>query len=63
MAVFFFAMLLHASNDVAGRFFGAAFSGAAVTSYFIWLGIVFVVMAVLLRVFTDRDWVFPRVEV
>ena len=51
----FLAMLLHASNDVAGRFFGAAFSGAAVTSYFIWLGIVFVVMAVLLRVFTGSE--------
>jgi len=51
----FLAMLLHASNDVAGHFFGAAFSGTAAASYFIWLGAVFVVMAILLRVFAGRE--------
>ncbi|MBV6449380.1 MAG: hypothetical protein MHPDNHAH_00090 [Anaerolineales bacterium] len=51
----FLAMLLHASNDVAGRFFGAVFSGTAVTSYFIWLGVAFVAMAILLRVFAGRE--------
>ena len=51
----FLAMLLHASNDVAGRFFGAAFLGSAAGSYFIWLGAVFVVMAILLRVFAGRE--------
>jgi uncharacterized protein len=51
----FLAMLLHASQDVAGRFFGAAFSGAAATSYSIWLGAAFVVMAILLRVFAGRE--------
>ncbi|HSL29747.1 MAG TPA: CPBP family intramembrane glutamic endopeptidase [Anaerolineales bacterium] len=51
----FLAMLLHASNDVAGRFFGATFSGTAVTSYFVWLGAVFVAMAILLRVFAGRE--------
>jgi membrane protease YdiL (CAAX protease family) len=51
----FVAMLLHASNDVAGHYFGSAFSGTAVTSYFIWLGVVFVAMAVLLRVFAGSE--------
>ncbi|MEW6405715.1 MAG: CPBP family intramembrane glutamic endopeptidase [Chloroflexota bacterium] len=51
----FLAMLLHASQDVAGRFFGAPFSGADATSYSIWLGIAFVVMAILLRVFAGRE--------
>ncbi len=51
----FLAMLLHASNDVAGRFFGSAFSGTAAASYIIWLGAAFVVMAILLRVFTGRE--------
>lgn len=51
----FLAMLLHASNDVAGHFFGAAFAGAEAASYFIWLGAVFVVMAILLRVFAGRE--------
>jgi membrane protease YdiL (CAAX protease family) len=51
----FLAMLLHASNDVAGRFFASAFSGTAITTYFLWLGAVFVVMAILLRVFAGRE--------
>jgi len=51
----FLAMLLHASNDVAGRFFGSVFSGSAATSYFIWLGGVFVVMVILLRVFAGTE--------
>jgi hypothetical protein len=51
----FLAMLLHASQDVAGRFFGAAFSGSAATSYSIWLAVAFVVMAILLRVFAGRE--------
>jgi membrane protease YdiL (CAAX protease family) len=51
----FLAMLLHASQDVAGRFFGSVFSGADASSYSIWLGVVFVVMAILLRVFTGKE--------
>lgn len=51
----FLAMLLHASSDVAGRFFGSVFSGADASSYSIWLAVAFVVMAVLLRVFAGRE--------
>lgn len=51
----FLAMLLHASQDVAGRFFGSVFSGADASSYSIWLGGVFVVMAILLRIFAGRE--------
>lgn len=51
----FLAVLLHASQDVAGRFFGSAFSGADASSYSLWLGVAFVVMAILLRVFAGRE--------
>lgn len=51
----FLAMLLHASQDVAGRFFGSVFSGADASSYSIWLGVAFVAMAILLRVFAGRE--------
>jgi membrane protease YdiL (CAAX protease family) len=51
----FLAMLLHASQDVAGRFFGSVFSGADASSYSLWLGAVFVLMAILLWVFTGRE--------
>ena len=36
-------------------FFGSAFSGTAAASYIIWLGVAFVVMAILLRVFAGRE--------
>jgi uncharacterized protein len=51
----FLAMLLHASQDVAGRFFGSVFSGADASSYSIWLAVVFVTMAILLRVFAGLE--------
>jgi membrane protease YdiL (CAAX protease family) len=51
----FLAMLLHAANDVAGGFFGSVFSGAEAETYHLWLGGLFVVMVVLLRVFSGRE--------
>jgi CAAX protease family protein len=51
----FLAMLLHASNDVAGHFVGSLFTGADATRYSLALGAAFVVMAVLLRALTGRE--------
>ncbi|HSL46890.1 MAG TPA: CPBP family intramembrane glutamic endopeptidase [Anaerolineales bacterium] len=51
----FLAMLLHASQDVAGRFFGSVFSGADASSYSILLAVAFVAMAILLRFFAGRE--------
>jgi membrane protease YdiL (CAAX protease family) len=51
----FLAMLLHASNDIASRFFGSVFSEADFTAYSLWLGGAFVVMVILLRVFAGQE--------
>jgi membrane protease YdiL (CAAX protease family) len=51
----FIAMLLHASSDAAGGFFGQMFSGSDAVMHSIWLGGAFIVMAVLLRVFAGRE--------
>ena len=51
----FFAMLLHASNDVAGGFFGSVFTGADATTFHVFQAGVFVLMVVLLRVFAGRE--------
>jgi uncharacterized membrane protein len=51
----FLAMLLHASADVAGGFFGSVFTGTDATAYHFYLAGAFVVMVVLLRVFAGRE--------
>ena len=51
----FIAMLLHASSDAAGGFFGQMFSGSDALMNNIWLGVAFIVMAILLRVFAGRE--------
>lgn len=51
----FIAMLLHASSDAAGGFFGEMFSGSDALMNDIWLGVAFIVMAILLRVFAGRE--------
>jgi uncharacterized protein len=51
----FIAMLLHASNDIAGRYFGSVISGSGATLYTVWHAVAFVVMVVLLRVFAGRE--------
>jgi len=51
----FIAMLLHASSDAAGGFFGQMFSGSDALMNNIWLGCAFIVMAILLRVFAGRE--------
>lgn len=51
----FIAMLLHASSDTAPAFFGSVFSGADAMTARIWLAGVFVMMAVLLRIFTGPE--------
>ena len=51
----FIAMLMHASNDVAGGFFGSVFSGSDASLYSIWQAGVFAVMAILLVLFAGRE--------
>jgi len=51
----FIAMLLHASSDAAGSFFGQMFSGSDALMNNIWLGVAFIAMAILLRVFAGRE--------
>lgn len=49
------AMLLHASSDAAGGFFGSLFSGPDALMNSIWLAGAYIALAVLLRVTTGRE--------
>jgi uncharacterized membrane protein len=51
----FIAMLLHASSDAAGGFFGSMFSGSDALMNSIWLAGAFISLAILLRVFAGRE--------
>ena len=51
----FLAMLLHASNDVAGGFFGSVFTGTGATVFHYYHAGVFVALVILLRVFAGRE--------
>jgi membrane protease YdiL (CAAX protease family) len=49
------AMLLHASSDAAGGFFGEMFAGSDALMHSIWLGSLFIALAILLRVIAGRE--------
>jgi membrane protease YdiL (CAAX protease family) len=51
----FLAMLLHASNDVAGGFFGSVFTGTGAAVFHYYHAGAFVVLVILLRVFAGRE--------
>jgi membrane protease YdiL (CAAX protease family) len=51
----FIAMLLHASSDAAGGFFGSMFSGSDALMNSIWLAAAFIALAALLRLFAGRE--------
>jgi CAAX protease family protein len=51
----FLAMLLHASNDIAGQFFGSVFTGTGATVFHYYHAGAFVVLVILLRVFAGRE--------
>ncbi len=51
----FIAMLLHASSDAAGGFFGEIFTGADALNYGTWLAGAFIAMAILLRLLTGKE--------
>lgn len=49
------AMLLHASSDAAGGFFGEVFSGPDAFLNAVWLAGAYIIMAILLRAFTGLE--------
>jgi membrane protease YdiL (CAAX protease family) len=51
----FIAMLLHASSDAAGGFFGELFTGSDALIYTLWLAGAFIAMAFVLRLLTGKE--------
>ena len=51
----FIAMLVHASADIAGGFFGSVFAGPNAVIFTIWHAVAFVAMVILLRVFAGPE--------
>jgi hypothetical protein len=48
-------MLLHASSNASGSYFGQMFSGSDALMNSVWLGVAFIIKDILMRVFAGRE--------